>query len=185
MPWPAIAAGAGAVIGGLLGLRGQQEANQANIDVARENREWQGWMSNTAHQREVTDLKSAGLNPILSVNAGASTPTPPTPVMQNAMEPLAGAIGSAVKDTMAFKMQMEKQGEEIALMKKQGEAAAAQAQKTLTEKKVLEGDVPLSEIKKNIFDAYSTGAKTLKENSKQLKENLPEKLRWSPRMFKP
>lgn len=33
-------------------------------------------MSDTAHQREVRDLRLAGLNPILSQNRGASTPTP-------------------------------------------------------------------------------------------------------------
>lgn len=52
----------------------QQQANQFSAEQAQKQMDFQERMSSTAHVREVADLKNAGLNPILSANAGASTP---------------------------------------------------------------------------------------------------------------
>ena len=71
---------------GLLGQKGASDRNEQQIALTRAQMEWQERMSNTAHQREVADLNAAGLNPILSARAGASTPAGgQAPQLENAI----------------------------------------------------------------------------------------------------
>lgn len=86
-----IGTGVGLLTGGLLGYLGQEHTNEANEELAQKQMDFQAAMSNTAHQREVADLKAAGLNPILSATGGSGASAP-----SGAMATVSNALGAGV-----------------------------------------------------------------------------------------
>lgn len=171
---------AGAVAGGLISgassVFSGKAANRANKKAAREAMAWEERMSNTAHQREVADLRAAGLNPILSAGGGgASTPNATVPNLQpvdwgNAA--LAGASSGA---------QLAKKGSEKDLLdaqvqSTQSSAKAAEASARASDANVANTDFitrwvlpkQLEEMQSRIMQNTSASAKTVAET-----QNLP------------
>lgn len=72
--WGTLLSAGSGIIGGLIGAKGQSDANKMNWQIAQKQMAFQERMSNTAVQRRMADLKAAGINPILAGRYDASTP---------------------------------------------------------------------------------------------------------------
>ncbi len=101
-----------AILGALLGLGGSAISSALSYKIAKENRQWQERMSNTAYQRGMKDMKLAGLNPILAYQKGGAS-TPP-----GAMSTVADPTSSVTTGYMARK--------QAALIAQQEATSAAQ-----------------------------------------------------------
>lgn len=163
----------GAQIGGAIG--GGMDTNEANAKQASKNRDFQEYMSNTAHQREVADLRAAGLNPILSANhSGASTPSGSTAQMSN---PFDKAFSSAVEilNTIAKTQLTEAQAKtELQQPAKViADTSSAKATKDLIEMQTLESS---SREDLNRVQGHRDSVDAILKNAQIRNENLRNQL---------
>lgn len=144
-----ISAGAN-LVGGIFGANSAKAQNKAQVKLAREQMAFQERMSNTAHQREVNDLRLAGLNPILSTNTGASSPGGAMPSLQpvNFGSGVAKAGEKAVDAVLnrqalaSSAKSMQVADADINLKNSSALAADQSARKTAAEASLIEGTNP-------------------------------------------
>ncbi len=127
----------GAAIGGGIGFLGGLFSNRAASAQSQRQMDFQERMSSTAHQREVKDLRAAGLNPILSANKGASTP---------------GGSAAPVRNVGAEAVHSAFQAQQMVNLKAQTALTAAGVKKTLAEAHHIE-----NEANKGDFYSYLWG----------------------------
>lgn len=197
---PIFGGGLGDFIPGIGDARAAEKANQANIQEARLNREFQERMSSTAYQRAMEDMKKAGLNPTLAyMQGGASAPTGAQATIQSesktrlgdmALQATTGIGGLAQKGT-ALQQQQSMNESSIQLNASTAAKNVADAQKTLKEtdglsKKANEGKLWDRFYKKinNVLDSTSKDAANRDKRDGPLIKKLGPASKQESSMFK-
>lgn len=162
-------------IGPVLGFIGNERTNEANRDMvnatnklneaeAKKNREFQQVNADTAHQREIKDLKAAGLNPLLSASSkGADTPSGSMAHFETATA--TNSLGAAVSSAFEAKRlqnEIKKQTEEIESMKTNRGYTDAQRRKSESENRLIKAQIPREEVKGDLWEVPLKALKKIK-----------------------
>ena len=153
----ALISGAGSLLGGILGSRGQRKANENNLRIAREQMAFQERMSSTAYQRSTKDLEKAGLNRILAIGGPSSSPGGASAVMQNAAAPIAEGVKGATSSAIAAATQIQ----QLKNLKVTESAIKAQVQKTLAETALTSSKDVLTQVPKLMSETVMEAAEPI------------------------
>lgn len=132
----------GPLVTGGLSLIGGWMGNEASAKQAERQMRFQERMSNTSHQREVADLRAAGLNPILSAHSGASSPGGASASQSDIVTP---AVSSA-REAARVRAEIENLRETNKNIQKQNSLIESQTKKADAERNLTEMDTMWREL---------------------------------------
>lgn len=184
--WAAAIPAVASLIGAGMQHAGQMNTNQKSEDLANQNNAWTANMANTAYQRQFTDMRAAGINPILAMGNGADTPSAQAIAMQNPMNDMSSSMGGAAASAMQavrLKQEMNESDARINLSNEQKKLTGAQTLATQAGAAKTLAETPEAQVKSRGWETADQAIKNFRgivngiiKNS--AKEHKPRTFNW-------